>query len=137
MRREDSANSDSPGTGSHVAKPGTPIGTDKVVNKQLEYNILGALPSTPPGHIPRPVLPEYTDSMGTQWSEEGPHEPTQYENEGDLHTEHQLHAEVFLQETVGEIPPALAHRNLFGPPHTGEEALHIDGEMDLARATAK
>ena len=50
-----------------------------------------------------PILPEYTDSMGSQHM--------QYEDEADQHTEHQQHAEIFLQEAGGAVPPALAHRN--------------------------
>ena len=61
----------------------------------------------------------------------------QYEEDSDQHIGHQLHAEVFLQETVGEVPPSLAHRNPFGPPHTGDEVVQVDAEMDLAIATAR
>ena len=75
-----------------------------------------------------------------QWAQrtdEGPDEPMQYEDESEHHIGHQQHAEVFPQETVGEAPPSLAHRNPFGPPHTGDEASQVEAEMDLAVATAK
>ena len=80
-------------------------------------------------HQAEPILPEYTDTFGSQ-------APMQYEDEEDTYTDHQHHAASFLQEVVGEIPPALVHRNPFGPPHNTLEASQIEAEMDLAKAAA-
>ena len=65
--------------------------------------------------IPSPVLPEYTDTFESQAS-------MQYEEYVDPYNEHQHHAASFLQEVVGENPPALVHRNPCGPPHNPAEA---------------
>ena len=68
--------------------------------------------------------------------DEGPDEPMQYEEEEDLSTGHQQHTEVFLQEVVGEVPPALAHRNPFGLLHTAAECSQVEAELELATAAA-
>ena len=61
----------------------------------------------------------------------------QYEDEFDQYTEHHQQAASFLQEVVGEIPPAMVHRNPFGPPHNAAEAMQTEAEMDLANAAAQ